>query len=328
MAEKIADPAKADLRASIAAEMTKAEASAPADDDAPAGEPSTEAVEEAAAAVTEAAEPEAEAPPEPKVARGFAELAKREGEDRRRFEARKAELQGIEQQLRGGAEQMRAQMRAELETEMRQAFVSDPVGFAKTRIGLKQGFKDVGAQFYYEELGNDAPPEIREKRHVYGIQRSVEELRRDVENDRAKLVVREQQMEATRMVNEYRAGIVASLPKLPASAKYLGRLAAANPNQAADVMLSAANEYVRVNPGQVPTPQVLAQLVEKALQERLQPFLGTKTTSPEADETDTAPTTLTNHHSGRTPSKTAPKSRDERRADLLRELESGKGSAD
>lgn len=326
MAEKIADPAKADLRASIAAEMTKAEASAPADDDAPAGEPSTEAVEEAAAAVTEAAEPEAA--PEPRVARGFAELAKREGEDRRRFEARKAELAGMEQQLRGGAEQMRAQIRAEVEADIKQAFVKDPVGVAKNRFGLQQGFKDVGAQFYYEELGNDAPPEIREKRHVYGIQRSVEELRREVEADRTKLAGERQQMEATRMVNEYRAGIVASLPKLPASAKYLGRLAAANPNQAADVMLSAANEYVRVNPGQVPTPQVLAQLVEKALQERLQPFLGTKTTSPEADETDTAPTTLTNHHSGRTPSKTAPKSRDERRADLLRELESGKGSAD
>ena len=325
MAEKIADPAKADIRASIAAEMTKAEAASTAAEGEEAPEVEAAAAPEAAA---EEAGPTAEAAPEPRVAKGFAELAKREGEDRKRYEARKLELQNYEQQLRGSAEQMRTQMRAELEAEMRQGFIADPVGFSKTRFGIKQGFKDIGAQYYYEELGNDAPPEIREKRHVYGIQRSVEELRREVDADRQKLAAERQQMDAQRMVDQYRAGIVASLPKLPASAKYLRSLAASNPNQAADVMMSAANEYVRLHPGEVPEAQALATLVEKALQERLQPFLGTKTTSPEADETDTAPTTLTNNHSGRTPSKTAPKSRDERRAALLRELDNGKASAD
>lgn len=333
MAEKVADPAKAGLREQIVAELQKetdkavaAEAATEGDDtegedtgDALGREPEAEKTPEPAAKAKED-----DAPPEPKVARGFADLAKREADGRKAYETRKAELKAYEDGLVQRTAQIETQARTQAQADLYQRLIQDPVGTFKA-LGIKQGFKDIGAQFYYEELGDSAPPEVRGKRELYGVQAQVNEIKRTFQDELQKLQQQNQQLQTERLVEQYRAGLVAALPTLPEKLTYFRALANSDARQATDYMLAAANDYARTHPGEPPaTASVLAETVEQALQERLKPFAGVlpKKPSPAADETDSATTTLTNTHTGRTSAKTTPKSRDEVRAETIRELES------
>lgn len=352
---KSADPAKADLRASLAADLLKMEAGkkkpaaaapdlaeddVPEDDPAeePAGdegeepdpdeEPAEEAEPEGEADETEE-EPAAEEPapkaapepkPEPRVAKGLADLAKREAESRRAHQARLAEIQVAEQRLNTTQHQMRGQLEQQIRADVRRQALEDPVAFYKG-LGFNK-FQDLGAQFYYAELGAEAPPEVQTKARTFGLEQRVNERLAALDAREQKLNEEQAQRDMQGKVAAYQQQLLAALPTAAAAAPYLQKLAKKKPERAGDLMLRAANQFVANNPGVLPTAAQLVEDVEKYLQSELEPFSDTlkKKPTPAADEETEPAQTLTAQHSGRTPTKTAPRSRDELRAEVVREV--------
>jgi hypothetical protein len=349
---KTTDPAKSELRAQIAAEVAKNEAASkkskaaapvseaeefPEDDvaeDEPAdgdpepepaepadgdGDPEPEDDDEEEAA--EAPAPKAEAQPE-KVAKGLAALAQRDAESRRAHQARVAELAEYERRITAGAQQQRTQIEQEVRAQVRRQALEDPVGFYRA-LGVDKGYQDLGAQFYYAELGADAPKEIQDKARFYGVQQKISDVERQLQDQAQALAQREANFQMQQRVSAYKGALLAELPKIK-DAPYLGALAKKSGDAAANAMIAAANDWMKENPGQpAPSATVLAARVEKVLQETLEPFKGVlpKAPTPAADEDDEPATTLSANHSGLTPTtKTTPKSREDRKADIVRVL--------
>lgn len=291
----------------------------------PADEPEAQAEAPADEAEEEpAAKPEAEAPPK-KVAQGLAALAKRDAESRRAHQARMAEIQQAEQGLKAREQQMRAQIESDVHGNVRRAALEDPVGFYK-KLGVTKGYQELGAQFYYADLGKDAPPDVQEKAKFYGIQQKVGDVEQKLTHGFQQLAQERQQLAQERLVTEYRQGLMADVPALKAT-PYFTALHKANPKEAGDYMIAAATDYMRTNPGAPPpNAATLAAVIEQAIRQRVKPFeaLSKKKPTPAADDEDEPATTLSANHSGRTPTRPAPKSREERRKEVLRGLKAGK----
>lgn len=287
--------------------------------DEPADEPAAEAESPADEAEEEPAKPEAEAPPK-KVAQGLAALAKRDAESRRAHQTRMAEIQQAEQGLKAREQQMRAQIESDVHGNVRRAALEDPVGFYK-KLGVTKGYQELGAQFYYADLGKDAPPDVQEKAKFYGIQQKVGDVEQKLTHGFQQLAQERQQLAQERMVTEYRQGLMADVPALKAT-PYFTALHKANPKEAGDYMIAAATDYMRTNPGAPPpNAATLAEVIEQAIRQRVKPFeaLSKKKPTPAADDEDEPATTLSANHSDRTSPRKAPTSRDARRKEVLRD---------
>ncbi len=301
--------------------LTEEQRMAAEDPDAASVEPIVDrpANEEAVDAELErAAVAEEQTPADPIAQRGLAAIEARERRQREQAQEREAKLRGYEQTIRQKEAELIAREKRMAERELRA--LQDPVGFYR-EMGLKDGYRDIAEQFYIAEVGDAAPPELKMKAQTFSLAQEQRRQAAELQQMRAQLDQERQQLAVEAQVQAYRQQLSADLGKLPPKFQYVKAIAQRDPQRAVELMFAEAAEYARANPHDADPPPV--DLLADALEKKFSPYYGTtpKNQPPvQAGEKRTA-TPVNQPHAGRTPLRPTPKTREELREEVLRDLE-------
>jgi len=297
-------PALPDDEAAFQAAVDAARAAAPKPDPEPEPAPQVEAAPSTTAtpAITEPAKPAAEASPPaetPKVAPVLLKLMEREA----KVVERESAVKQFEQEVASIRQEV-----SNFETAQKN-FKYDPISFIR-QMAPDIDLAELAKQLWYEKLGDVAPPEYRATREARTVAGSVEQLRKEIVEDRQRWVEDRQREQAELAYNQYVGALNSFSKTVPESYPLVKHFAQSDPDSVQRGLLKIAQQHAQRNNGAVLTPDECASRLDselKALQAKLP---APPAPAPVKNEQPVA-TTLRNKHTSIQPNRTAPDPEDE-----------------
>lgn len=197
----------------------------------------------------------------------LAMLARREKQLREEQARRAAEIESREKEL-----EERLKAIEQFEAAKRQA-QSDPAALFEA-LGISEGYKDIAAQLWAKELGEDAPAELKEQQRYRTLEARMNEQARRYEEAIKQQEQRLEQMKWERQAREYENGVSDFLGKLPEKYVHLGALVQEDRGGALHEVLQVATQLLERDSSHVPTPEELADVMEEHLERQLSRFKG------------------------------------------------------
>lgn len=295
--------------------------------------PADAAAEPVDTAVAKPAEPAAETVEDPETAKRLGAIARSERRAREGLAAREGEIIAREAKLQEQLARVSAIEAAQARAK------ADPIGFLRS-MGV-----DVDAEeAWAEKLGQQAPPELRQKIAMRQMERKVAQLEADRAAEVKQYQAQQAQQQQAQLWERARVEVEHDiLPALPDTLTHVKASAKHNPARTAATLLDMARAAKNADPhGPPPDIKALAEKLEKALVDEIAPYkaiysttatpaaaaavtpAATKQTPPVAEkQSPAAPKTLSNQQATRTPPRASPQTMDELMEETLAEIRAG-----
>lgn len=155
-----------------------------------------------------------------------------------------------------------AKARAEAEA-LRSRLKQSPLEVIK-ELGLNP--IDLANHAYAEALGDEAPPEFKQKLNQTSVERRVEEKLRELEQREQKWQQAQQQREVQAMIAQLDQELVATVHNAPDNHRLFKQAATRDQNYAYEALVEATNQYYQASGGKLPTAQQALQIAEAGLE--------------------------------------------------------------